>query len=117
MRPRHFARQGSRFCPCGLGSSEIRREAIHEPEFVPIGVITTVEPEVHLAFMRKRLISPTSKRVRPHDEGWLDLNAAAVVEVTSEEEDYPNRVCAALKRDAGLACNWMGNSNYPASLR
>ena len=24
-----------------------------------------------------------------HDEGWLDLDRAAVVEVTSEDEDYP----------------------------
>ncbi len=42
-----------------------------------------------LAFMRKRLISPTPERVRPHDESWIDLDGAAVVEVTSEEEDYP----------------------------
>src|SRR2546428_652921 len=72
-----------------LGSSEVRREAIQEPHFVPIEVITRVEPEVHLAFMRKRLISPTPERIRPHDESWLDVGAAAVVEVTSEEEDYP----------------------------
>ncbi len=39
--------------------------------------------------MRKRLISPTSERVRPHDEGWIDVDAAAVVEVSSEEESYP----------------------------
>ncbi len=42
-----------------------------------------------LAFMRKRLITPTPGRVRPHGEGWLDLERAAAVEVTSEEEDYP----------------------------
>jgi len=39
--------------------------------------------------MRKRLISPTPERVRPHYESWIDLDGAAVVEVTSEEEDYP----------------------------
>jgi hypothetical protein len=39
--------------------------------------------------MRKRLISPTPERVRPHDESWIDLDGAAMVEVTSEEEDYP----------------------------
>ena len=39
--------------------------------------------------MRKRLISPAPERVRPHDEGWIDVESAAVVEVTSEEEDYP----------------------------
>ena len=39
--------------------------------------------------MRKRLITPTLETVRPHGEGWLDLERAAAVEVTSEEEDYP----------------------------
>jgi hypothetical protein len=37
--------------------------------------------------MRKRLLTPTPLDVRPHDEGWLDLDRAAV-EVTSEEKDY-----------------------------
>jgi len=48
-----------------------------------------VESEVHWHLMRKRLISPTPERVRPRDESWIDLDGAAVVEVTSEEEDYP----------------------------
>jgi hypothetical protein len=39
--------------------------------------------------MRKRFITSTSETVRPHAEGWLDLERAAVVEVTSEEEDFP----------------------------
>jgi len=39
--------------------------------------------------MRKRLISPTPERVRPNGEVWLDLERAAAVEVSSEEEDYP----------------------------
>ncbi len=39
--------------------------------------------------MRKRLIATTSQ-VAPHvDEGWLDLDSAAMVEVTSEQKDYP----------------------------
>ena len=39
--------------------------------------------------MRKRLIATTSQ-VAPHlDGGWLDLESAAMVEVTSEEKDYP----------------------------
>ena len=42
-----------------------------------------------LAFMRKRLISPTPARVRPNGEAWLDLEHAAAVEVSSEEADYP----------------------------
>jgi hypothetical protein len=39
--------------------------------------------------MRKRLITPTLETVRPHGEGWLDLERAAAVEVTSEEENFP----------------------------
>src|SRR5437764_2146320 len=39
--------------------------------------------------MRKRLITPIPQDGPPRDEGWLDLDGAAVVEVTSEEKDYP----------------------------
>ena|SRR5438477_5669269 len=39
--------------------------------------------------MRKRLITPGPQAGTPHDEGWLDLDREAVVEVTSEEKDYP----------------------------
>jgi hypothetical protein len=38
--------------------------------------------------MRKRLFTPSPLDVRPHDEGWLDLDRTASVEVTSEEKDY-----------------------------
>ena len=39
--------------------------------------------------MRKRLITPTPVRVRTCGEGWLDVEHAAAVEVTSEDKDYP----------------------------
>jgi hypothetical protein len=39
--------------------------------------------------MRKRLITPTAERIRTHGEGWLDVERAAVVEVTSEDKDFP----------------------------
>jgi hypothetical protein len=39
--------------------------------------------------MRKRLITPSPKAETPCSEGWLDLNSAAVVEVTSEDKEYP----------------------------
>src|SRR6266568_1887606 len=38
--------------------------------------------------MRKRLITPIPQDAPPRDEGWLDLDGAALVEVTSEEKDY-----------------------------
>jgi hypothetical protein len=39
--------------------------------------------------MRKRLITPSPQAGTPRDEGWLDLDSAASVEVTSEDKDYP----------------------------
>jgi hypothetical protein len=39
--------------------------------------------------MRKRLITSTPNAGTPPNEGWLDLDRAAVVEVTSEEKEYP----------------------------
>lgn len=39
--------------------------------------------------MRKRLITPIPENASAFHEGWLDLDRAAVVEVTSEEEVYP----------------------------
>src|ERR1017187_10320140 len=39
--------------------------------------------------MRKRQITSTLQSSRPSDEAWLDLEHAALVEVTSEEEGYP----------------------------
>ena len=41
--------------------------------------------------MRKRLITPipTPQDAPPLDEGWLELDSAATVEVTSEEKEYP----------------------------
>jgi hypothetical protein len=39
--------------------------------------------------MRKRLITRIPQNVPLPDEGWINLDGAAVVEVTSEEKDYP----------------------------
>ena len=39
--------------------------------------------------MRKRLIAPTPESIRTHGEGWLDVARAAVVEITSEDKDFP----------------------------
>jgi hypothetical protein len=44
--------------------------------------------EVNYPGMRKRVFTPTPQGIRPHDEGWLDLDNTASVEVTSEEKDY-----------------------------
>ncbi len=39
--------------------------------------------------MRKRLITPIPQDAPSLSEGWLDLDSAASVEVTSEEKEYP----------------------------
>jgi hypothetical protein len=39
--------------------------------------------------MRKRLITPIPQDAPSLGEGWLDLDDTAVVEVTSEEKEYP----------------------------
>jgi len=39
--------------------------------------------------MRKRLITPDPQNAPFIDEGWLDLEATAVVEITSEDKEYP----------------------------
>ncbi len=39
--------------------------------------------------MRKRLITPTPENIRTRSEGWLDVERGAVVEVTSEDKDFP----------------------------
>jgi hypothetical protein len=39
--------------------------------------------------MRKRLITPTPETIRARGEGWLDVKRTAVVEVTSEDKNFP----------------------------
>ncbi len=39
--------------------------------------------------MRKRIITAIPERIETRGEGWLDVERVAVVEVTSEDKDYP----------------------------
>ena len=39
--------------------------------------------------MRKHIINPTTERSETPGQGWLNLEHAAVVEVTSEDKDFP----------------------------
>jgi hypothetical protein len=39
--------------------------------------------------MRKRLITPTPESIQTHGEGWLDVQRAAIIEMTSEDKDFP----------------------------
>ncbi len=63
--------------------------------------------------MRKRLITPGPQAGTPHDEGWLDLDREAVVEVTSEEKEYP--VEAALV--AGEMRGWRAADSGTQTIR
>jgi hypothetical protein len=63
--------------------------------------------------MRKRLITPIPQDVPPGDENWLDLDDAAVVEVTSEEKEYP--VESALV--AGAMRGWRASASGAQTIR
>ena len=39
--------------------------------------------------MRKRIITPIPETVRARAEGWLDMQRAATIELTSEDKGYP----------------------------
>jgi hypothetical protein len=63
--------------------------------------------------MRKRLITPSPQAGTLLDEGWLDLDREAVVEVTSEEKEYP--VEAALV--AGEIRGWRAADSGAQTIR
>ena|SRR5882724_11115006 len=44
---------------------------------------------VNYVYMRKRLIRPNPPDFPSETEGWLNLDSTALVEVTSEQKDYP----------------------------
>jgi hypothetical protein len=51
--------------------------------------------------MRKRLIPDTSETVQSKVDDWLDVERAAVVEVTSEDKDYPIESALSLTKTGG----------------
>ena len=63
--------------------------------------------------MRKRLITPSPQAGTLHDEGWLDLERAAVVEVTSEQRNY--QVEAALV--AGELVGWRATDSGTQTIK
>jgi hypothetical protein len=63
--------------------------------------------------MRKRLISPTLETVRSRTEGWLDVERAATVEITSEEKEFP--VESAFT--SGEAQGWRAAEAGPQTIR
>jgi len=51
--------------------------------------------------MRKRLVTPSTATVQARGEGWLDLEHAATVEVTSEDKDFPIESALSLAGGSG----------------
>jgi hypothetical protein len=63
--------------------------------------------------MRKRLITPIPQDAPSLDEGWLNLDREAVVEITSEQKEYP--VESALI--SGETRGWRAGSPRTQTLR
>ena len=49
----------------------------------------SLSPHAATEHMRKRLITPTPENIQTHAEGWLDVERAAIVEITSEDKEFP----------------------------
>ena len=67
--------------------------------------------------MRKRLITPTPETVRSRGEGWLDVERAAIVEITSEDKDYPVESALVSGEAQGWRAARTGTANDPADFR
>src|SRR6266478_10116920 len=63
--------------------------------------------------MCKRLITPTPETVRCRGEGWLDVERAAMVEITSEDKDYPVESAFA----SGEAQGWRAAESGTQTIR
>ena len=63
--------------------------------------------------MRKRLVNRTLETIRSRSEGWLDVERAATVEITSEEKDFPVESAFA----SGEARGWRAAEAGPQTIR
>jgi hypothetical protein len=63
--------------------------------------------------MRKRLITAIPETALARNEGWLDLDRAAVVEVTSEEKEHPVEFALV----AGEMRDWRAADSGPQTIR
>jgi hypothetical protein len=63
--------------------------------------------------MRKRLITPTPETVRPGGESWLDVERAAIVEITSEDRNFPVESAFV----SGEAQGWRAAEPGPQTIR
>ena len=63
--------------------------------------------------MRKRFVTQNSATVQARGEGWLDLEHAATVEVTSENKDFPIESSLSIERGQG----WRAAEPGPQTIR
>src|SRR5205809_7912982 len=63
--------------------------------------------------MRKRFVTPTPTSPQARGEGWLDLEQAATVEVTSEDKDFPIESSLSIERGQG----WRAAEPGPQTIR
>jgi hypothetical protein len=63
--------------------------------------------------MRKRPITPSPEAGTPHDESWMDLSRLALVEVTSEEKEYPVEAALVLEEMRG----WRASDSGSQTIR
>jgi hypothetical protein len=63
--------------------------------------------------MRKRIVTPTPETVRSGAEGWLDVERAALIELTSEDTKYP--IESALI--SGETLGWRAAEPGPQTIR
>ena len=73
--------------------------------------------------MRKRLITATSDSIWTQGDGWLDVERAAVVEITSEDKDFPIESAFGLGEGPGWRASAPGSQtirlvfDHPQRLR
>jgi hypothetical protein len=98
--------QTSRYCLSGVAP---RNDSGNPPQ----SIIARVAPEVNWFVCVSGHITPTPETARSRGEGWLDVERAAIVEVTSEDKDYPVESVFV----SGQARGWRAAAPGPQTIR
>jgi len=110
MRPVLLDTTTAEFCRARNGASDILSRF---PQI--ISHQDTARSKVE-ATMRKRIITPVSQMASVPSQAWLDVESAAVVEVTSEDTAYPIESAVLLGQKQGWRAAKTGNSDHPTHL-
>lgn len=63
--------------------------------------------------MRKRLITPTPENIQTQEDGWLDVDHAATIEITSEDKEFPIEAAFV----SGVARGWRAATPGSQTIR